>query len=197
MAYPRLRLLARGSGNPLLSAILRLRAGIEVAIAAMLPQPEASLLTAALLGGHGASLGPVQQAFIATGMIHVVAISGLKVALVAGVVYRLMLPLWGLRWAFVPTLATAAAYVTLTGATPAGLRSGIMWTMALLAQRLGRRTVPDDVDAGQEQHQVEAHGHQHLALLTCLGGIRGNAGLGIHGRRKYIGLYKMSSILVI
>ncbi len=138
--YPGVLRQAHGAGNPLAAAVLGLRAALERTIAHMVPQPEASLLAALLLGGRGAALGNVSGDFVAAGMIHVVATSGLKVALVVGLVYRLALLAWGLRWAFLPTLLAAAGYVALTGGTPAGLRAGLMWTLALLAGRLGRRS---------------------------------------------------------
>jgi competence protein ComEC len=140
MAYPRLLLVSSGGGNALWSAVLRLRTALDSSIAGMLPQPESGLLSAALIGGHSSSLGPLTTPFIDAGMIHIVATSGVKVALVAGLVYRLLLPLWGLRWTFLPTLTAAASYVALTGATPAGVRAGIMWAMVLLAPLLGRRS---------------------------------------------------------
>src|SRR5207248_7869418 len=38
------------------------------------------------------------------------------------------------------TLAVLLLYILVTGATPAGLRAGVMWTLALLALRFGRRS---------------------------------------------------------
>ncbi|GAC1429510.1 MAG: hypothetical protein NVSMB65_02920 [Chloroflexota bacterium] len=140
MAYPRMLRLAHNAGNPPRRAILRLRATLEETLQAMLPQPYASVLAALLMGGRGTSLGTLAPSFVDAGMIHVVATSGLKVAIVVGLVYRLAVGVLGWRWAILPTLPATIAYVALTGATPAGVRAGLMWGMVLLAQRRGRRS---------------------------------------------------------
>jgi predicted membrane metal-binding protein len=99
MSYPSLRLTGHGAGNPLEAFALRLRAALRRAIVTMLPHDEAALLIGILLGAPTRSLGALTDAFVAVGMIHVVAISGLKVALVAGMLSALCRPLprrW--RW---------------------------------------------------------------------------------------------------
>jgi competence protein ComEC len=98
------------------------------------------LLLGILLGTRTRALGALTAPFIATGMIHVVAISGLKVSIVAGTTDRVARRLLGRRVALPVTLAVLLLYVVVTGATPAGLRAGVMWTLALLALRFGRRS---------------------------------------------------------
>jgi competence protein ComEC len=138
--YPRLQRLGAGAGNPLLALAIALRLLLEGSIRHILPGPEAALLLGILLGTHTRALGALTASFIATGMIHVVAISGLKVSIVAGTADRLARRLVGRRVALPVTLAVLLLYVVVTGATPAGLRAGVMWTLALLALRFGRRS---------------------------------------------------------
>lgn len=121
--------------------LVRLRQRIEAGIDRWLPEPEAALLIAITLGARSASLGDLAQPLVVTGLIHLVAISGIKVSLFSGMVHQLVrragsrylssaLPL-GLLW----------TYVALTGFTNSGMRSAIMWTLVFLAAALGRRTV--------------------------------------------------------
>jgi competence protein ComEC len=138
--YPRLRHLGTGAGNPLLALAIALRRLLEGGIRHILPGPEAALLLGILLGTRTRALGALTMPFIATGMIHVVAISGLKVSIVAGTTDRLARRLVGRRVALPMTLAVLLLYVLVTGATPAGLRAAVMWTLALLALRFGRRS---------------------------------------------------------
>jgi competence protein ComEC len=138
--YPRLRHLGTGAGNPLLALAIALRLLLEGGIRHILPGSESALLLGILLGTRTRALGALTPPFIATGMIHVVAISGLKVSIVAGTTDRLARRLVGRRVALPVTLAVLLLYVLVTGATPAGLRSAVMWTLALLALRFGRRS---------------------------------------------------------
>jgi competence protein ComEC len=138
--YPRLQRLGAGAGNPLLALAIALRQLLEGGIRRILPGPEAALLLGILLGTRTRALGALTAPFIATGMIHVVAISGLKVSIVAGTTDRLARRLVGRRVALPVTLAVLLLYVVVTGATPAGLRAAVMWTLALLALRFGRRS---------------------------------------------------------
>jgi competence protein ComEC len=138
MDFPGLSILARNQGNPLEGLAFALREALRRCIAASLPPQEAALLTGILLGAPTRTLGTLTAPFVTAGMIHIVAISGLKVALVSGTVTLLCarLPL-RLRWA--PALAVVVAYTLLSGATPSGLRSALMWALALAALQTGRQ----------------------------------------------------------
>lgn len=139
MSYPRLQIVARGVGNPLQSLALRIRDALRRAILGMLPHDEAALLIGILLGAPTRSLGKLTDPFIRAGMIHIVAISGLKVAIVAGMISALCARLPArVRWA--PALAGVAAYTLISGATAAGLRSALMWGLMIIAMVLGRRS---------------------------------------------------------
>lgn len=140
MDYPRLRRLGTGNGNPLLALAGALRALLERGIRRVLPAQEGALLLGILVGTRTRALGDLTAPFVATGMIHVVAVDGLKVSIFVGAVYRVARRALGARLAPLPALAALLLYVTLTGATPAGLRAAAMWVLALAALRFGRRS---------------------------------------------------------
>lgn len=140
LSYPRLQHLGSGAGNPLLALVIALRAWLEGGIKHSLPEPAATLLIGILLGTRTRALGVLTQPFVNTGMIHLLAIDGLKVTLVVGTVDALARRLAGQRRALVVTLPALLLYILVTGATPAGLRAGLMWTLTLLALRFGRRS---------------------------------------------------------
>jgi competence protein ComEC len=121
--------------------LVSLRQAIERNIDSWLPEPEASLLIAITVGARSASLGDLAPAFVATGLIHIVAISGIKVAMVAGTMYELARLFR--RRLLTLTLALLALwlYVALTGLTVSGVRSAIMWTLVYFSVSLGRGTV--------------------------------------------------------
>lgn len=115
----------------------RLRSGVE----AVLPGPDAALLLGIVAGIRPPLPGGLTADMQATGLFHIVVVSGLKVAIVAGLMRRLAdrcaWPPW-LRIAI--TVPAVGAYAIIGGAGPAAIRSGVMAVLALLLSRSGRRT---------------------------------------------------------
>ncbi|MCL4544396.1 MAG: ComEC/Rec2 family competence protein [Chloroflexi bacterium] len=138
LTYPRVTLLGRQAGDPLHGAAFALQNGVERALAETLPEPERSLQRAVLIGTRSAAFSTLTPDFIRTGMIHIIATSGFKVAIVGNSALGLFLPLLGRRKAAWPALATVALYVLVTGSTPAGERAGLMWALAVGALLTGR-----------------------------------------------------------
>lgn len=137
--FPLLTIQARGAGNPVQSLALGIRDTLRRAIDGMLPHDEAALLIGILLGAPTRTLGRLTAPYITAGMIHVVAISGLKVALVAGTLSALCarLPV-RIRW--LPAVLGVALYALVSGATPSGVRAALMWCLAIAALAAGRRS---------------------------------------------------------
>lgn len=73
---PQIKLLRRGGGSPSYRFLLTIKARAQSAIARILPEPEASLLTGILLGVEAGIPERVKDAFSTTGTMHVIAISG-------------------------------------------------------------------------------------------------------------------------
>jgi len=140
MSFP--RVVDLGPTSPdWLGWLVLLRQRLERGINAWLPEPEAALLIAITLGAKSASLGDVAPVLVATGLIHIVAISGIKVALVAGTLYELSgLARQRIVALLVPLLGLIL-YVLLTGSTASGERSAAMWALVFIAAYLGRGTV--------------------------------------------------------
>ena len=157
MAFPRLNVDANG-GNPIIAAIFHLRTTLATIILQSLPQPLAALLVAILLSLHTPALIPLAPTFNETGTAHLIAPSGFKVTILAGLVSG------GTRWLYkkrdekagplLPAekrrgnwrrwLATSlpllsiGVYTLLSGAGPAAIRAGIMGSMLIIAPRIGR-----------------------------------------------------------
>src|SRR5947209_2076455 len=156
MAFPRIN-VNRPGGNPIIAALYQLRTTLATLISQSLPQPEASLLIAILLSLHTPALKPLIPFFNETGTAHLIAPSGFKVTILAGLVFAStrwlyekpgiqkirMLPAqkrgnWR-RWlATAVVISSIAAYTLLNGAGPAALRAGIMGILLVLTPRLGR-----------------------------------------------------------
>ena len=157
MAFPRINVNSSG-GNPIIAALYHLRTILATLISQSLPQPEASLLIALLLSLRTPTLKPLIPFFNETGTAHLIAPSGFKVTVLAGLVAAStrwlyektdtqkipMLPAQKFRvnrrrWlATALTISSIAAYTILNGAGPAAIRAGMMGILLVLAPRLGR-----------------------------------------------------------
>lgn len=109
------------------------------AVGVVLPQPAASVLVAIVVGDRDGVPPGVKQNLVATGLVHLLVLSGLKVALFGRLVVALLRAPLG-RAAVWPALASIALYCATGGATPAAVRACGMGGLALLASHLGRQT---------------------------------------------------------
>ncbi|MBV9231195.1 MAG: ComEC/Rec2 family competence protein [Chloroflexi bacterium] len=156
MAFPGIK-VDSNEANPLIAWLYHLRVMLATVISQALPQPEAALLIAILLGLRTPALTLLTQAFNVTGTAHLIVPSGFKVTILAGLVAS------GTRWLYeghqqsegelLPAqkrggwrrwsatalvIVSIAVYTILSGASPAALRSGVMGSLLVIAPRLGR-----------------------------------------------------------
>ena len=132
-----LDVVTRGSGIAGVPAWLRSR--YSAALDAALTAPHAAVLLGIVLGIRQGIPPALQQALIATGLIHLLVLSGLKVAVFARIVQGALQPALG-RLAAWPALALIALYAMVGGATPAATRAAAMGGLAIAAAHLGRPT---------------------------------------------------------
>src|SRR5581483_714143 len=157
MSFPRIAVNQSG-GNPLIAALYRLRIFLATIITRVLPQPMAALLIAIVLSLRTPALKPLIPMFNVTGTAHLIAPSGFKVTILAGLVkdntprlfvtrekqFRPLLPAEkqrrnrGQLLATVLVVVSIVVYTFLSGGSPAALRAGIMGLILALAPRFGR-----------------------------------------------------------
>ncbi len=155
MAFP-LITVNQNEGNPIVAFFYHLRVTLATIIEQSLPQPEAALLIALLLSLRTPALKPLIPAFSATGCAHLIAPSGFKVTIVAGLVAsstkrlyetakpaQKLLPAqrrgnWRQGLATFLVLLCIVVYTLLSGAGPAATRAGIMGALLVIAPRIGR-----------------------------------------------------------
>ena len=108
-----------------------------------LPGPEGGLLTGLLLGGSQGLSRDVQDAFNDAGIVHILAVSGMNVSIVVGIIW-VLLSLLGVRrwWRFGIGVAGVGFYVLLVGGSAAPLRAGLMACAVLLSVPTQRRVTP-------------------------------------------------------
>lgn len=142
MRYPEVTVLAIGGGSPLMRGLLATRESARTIIAALLPEPQASLLSGILLGDDSGLPLATVNAFEATGMTHIIAISGFNIALIIVLLDRLVAPLLPRRMAALAVMGGILLYALLVGASASVVRAALMGVAYLISLRLmGRPTL--------------------------------------------------------
>lgn len=130
--------LARGQGGFLWQALHALRRAARASIQRILPEPQAGLLAGILLGQKRALPSEAMDQFNATGISHIVVISGWNIAVLAALVARACGPWLGRRGAGIASILGVWTYVWFVGLEPPVVRAGLTGTLALLALLLHR-----------------------------------------------------------
>jgi len=127
------------SSSPLVRAAQAVRRVVGGSIRELFPAAEAGLLLGLALGDDTGLDEGVERDFRATGLGHLLVVSGGNVAMVLAPVLALGLALRLGRWArFALALGTVVFFVVLTGAEPSVMRAGVMAGLALTGTLLGR-----------------------------------------------------------
>ncbi|HVL94323.1 MAG TPA: ComEC/Rec2 family competence protein [Solirubrobacteraceae bacterium] len=134
----RLEATGRVRGGPA-GAVDAVRRRAERGLERGLPPPRAALLAGMVLGRDDGIEQQVREAFQASGLAHLLAVSGTNVMLLATLVLAAgALVGASLRARLVAALALVALYVPLTGAGPSIQRAGVMGAAGLVAALAGR-----------------------------------------------------------
>lgn len=118
----------------LASTAFSLRSRMVEGIETNLPSPHAELLTAILFGQRHRLPENIQENFTRAGAGHLMAVSGLHVGLVAGLIFFLLKP-FGRNSIPVTILAVLLLffYAYITGMRPPALRAAIMFSLGMAA----------------------------------------------------------------
>ncbi|MFH1640225.1 MAG: DNA internalization-related competence protein ComEC/Rec2 [Chloroflexota bacterium] len=141
MHYPRIETLGSGHGFQPLVWLYRLRNRMSLSLTRVLPEPQASLAQGIILGIRGNIPGDVKTSFSRSGIMHLLAISGVHLSIIAGILSGLGAWLFGRRYGIhiLLTLGVIWLYALLVGFQPPVVRSAIMASIFLVAELLGRQ----------------------------------------------------------
>jgi competence protein ComEC len=132
-------LLDRQQGNFFYRTIYEFRQRCYSALLKAFPEPQASLLAGILLGIESGIPASVRQAFIDSGTMHIVAISGFNITLLAGLFMAVLAHPLG-RWrGTLVSMGLIGVYTLLVGANASVVRAAIMGILSLFATQIGRR----------------------------------------------------------
>jgi competence protein ComEC len=139
--YPdNVELVASGQGVKPLEWLYGLRTDMSQALDQSLSEPQNSLAQAVLLGKRSSLPLELKEEFASTGTAHIIAVSGLHVGIVAGIVLSLGVYIFGRRRPTYLLFALIAVwlYATLTGLQPPVFRAAIMGSLWLFGDYIGR-----------------------------------------------------------
>ncbi len=139
--YPKIEILEAGKGFGPLEWVYSLRNRLSQALAEILPEPQASLAQAVVLGIRGMIPSSLEVDFTRSGTAHLLAISGLHLSILAGISVSLGVWLFGRRHHTYIWLALVIIwlYAVITGMRPPVIRAAIMASLFLTAELLGRQ----------------------------------------------------------
>jgi competence protein ComEC len=126
--------LARGRGNRLVAAALRVREKLNAVFDRYLSPAESGLMQALITGERHDVPPHVREIYFRTGTVHILAISGMNIGMVAFGVFLLLklLPL-SRRWQMSLTIAIIAFYSFMAGGNAPVVRAAVTGTVFLLA----------------------------------------------------------------
>lgn len=135
--YPDIEITSRGHGQPIKSALFFVKEKFLQKMNLAIAAPENLLMGGLILGERAAFSEELRQNFIDTGTIHIVALSGYNVTIVAEWFMKLLafLPR---NFAFGAGIFSIFLFVLMTGANSTAVRAGIMASLALVARATGR-----------------------------------------------------------
>jgi competence protein ComEC len=135
--YPKIKVLRIGEGNYFISFILKIKNFFVSSIEKMIPEPESGLLSGLLLGSKKALSDEWVERFRASGLVHMVVLSGYNITIVADSIIKF--------FSFLPVFVSnifavfgILAFALMTGATPTTVRASIMALVAIFSRHTGR-----------------------------------------------------------
>jgi competence protein ComEC len=141
MYYPKIKLASGSLTGPQLvyRALLRVKQGLKSIIDSNLPEPEAGLADALLLGYRRTVDREDLNVFARVGLSHMIAISGSHITILSAMIVNFFLALgFSRKRSFLFIFTFLILYPLITGLAASAVRSAIMGGLAFLAVYYGR-----------------------------------------------------------
>ncbi len=135
--YGDVEILSSGHGNKIKTFLFKIKANFLEIINFSIADPESLLMGGLILGEKSPFSQELRQSFVDTGTIHIVALSGYNVTIIAEWIMKLFVFLpysFGIGMGIFAILL----FVLMTGAGSTAVRAGVMAVLALIARATGR-----------------------------------------------------------
>lgn len=137
MFRPKITLISRGAGNPIVSALFSFKAAFIRNVSKLVPEPHASLLGGLVVGAKQSLGKKLLDDFRTVGVIHIVVLSGYNITIIAFFIERLLSRL-GKRVRLTCAATAMILFAIMVGASATVIRATVMALLVLLARGTGR-----------------------------------------------------------
>jgi len=112
---------------------------LTLVISRLLPEPHAGLLAGLLFGTKTSLSQDFYEALVASGTLHIVALSGMNISIMSRLIQSCLMWRLGRRLSGITTLGAIAWFVWFVGMSPSVVRASLMGGVAILAVLFGRQ----------------------------------------------------------
>lgn len=119
--------------------LFRFKESIEKNISNVVPKPESQFLSGITLGSRSGLSSQLKDKFIKTGTIHIVALSGYNISIVAKGIQQFFIYFLSYYASIALGVISIFLFVLMTGASSTAVRAGIMAILVLLSKATGRK----------------------------------------------------------
>lgn len=135
---PSIAVVSHGHGNSIKSFLYKFQDSFLQNINHVILPPESDLSAGLILGVRGGFDNDMRNEFITTGTIHIIALSGYNVTIVASAVMKILGLLLAESVAIIGGMLVIILFIIMAGASSTAIRAGIMAVIALLGKMTGR-----------------------------------------------------------
>jgi competence protein ComEC len=140
MNYGNIEVISLGHGNKIKSALFSVKEKFLEKMNLAIQAPENLLMGGLILGEKSSFSAALRASFVNTGTIHIVALSGYNVTIVAEWIMKLFKQVSFVSQSFGIGIGilTIFLFIIMTGGSSTAIRAGVMATLALIARATGR-----------------------------------------------------------
>ena len=133
-----IEIISKNNGSKIKSLLYKIRGSFMKNINKVIPIPESDLANGLILGARGGFDEEMKNEFIGTGTIHIIALSGYNVSIVAEGVMKTFSLIFSQIISIIFGIVIILLFIIMTGASATAIRAGIMATIMLLGRMTGR-----------------------------------------------------------
>lgn len=137
VSYPKIETISYGNGNFIKNTLFYVKEKFLDKMNLAIREPESLLMGGLILGEKSSFNEALRQSFVDTGTIHIVALSGYNVTIVAEWIMKIFSS-FPMNVGIGAGIFTIFLFVLMTGGSSTAVRAGIMASLALFARLIGR-----------------------------------------------------------
>jgi len=138
IAFANIEVRERGAGNWIVSGLLAVKHTLVYGIERALPEPHAALAEGLLLGEKQSLGDRLYDAFVASGLVHIIVLSGYNVALVINAILFISLRVLPRMAGYGIAAVSVVGFAIMTGASETTVRAAVMALFMMTARVLRR-----------------------------------------------------------